>query len=223
MIVVILVLNLKRGVIMTIYNVNDKKFKKYGQVLEGYDLRDFVSVLEKTPMPESGVVYVASDETLEQHPIFEEFQDIAFGGIPMQIGYCNGYNSKLNCLEYHKSSELCIMVDDTILLLGMQSDIENLQYDTSKVEAFLIPAGTGVELYSTALHYAPCCAKTGQGFKVAICLPKGTNCDPPDKAGTGDGENKLLRACNKWLLAHEDSPEAKSEAYIGLFGENITL
>ena len=74
-----------------------------------------------------------------------------------KIGYCNGDNHKLNALEYHRSSELDIAQTDLILLLGMQQDIENGDiYDTSKVEAFLVPAGTGVELYATTLRYAPC-------------------------------------------------------------------
>lgn len=63
----------------------------------------------------------------------------------------------MNALEYHRSSELDIAQTDLILLLGMQQDIENGDiYDTSKVEAFLVPAGTGVELYATTLRYAPC-------------------------------------------------------------------
>ena len=47
--------------------------------------------------------------------------------------------------------------NDLILLLGQQQDIgEGDTYDTSKAEAFLLPAGVGVELYATSLHYAPC-------------------------------------------------------------------
>ena len=35
-----------------------------------------------------------------------------FGGLPVQIGYCNGSNVKLNALEYHRSSEIDIAVTD---------------------------------------------------------------------------------------------------------------
>ena len=42
----------------------------------------------------------------------------AYGGLEIQIGYCNGNNKKLNAVEYHRSSELDIAVDDLILLLG---------------------------------------------------------------------------------------------------------
>lgn len=30
-------------------------------------------------------------------------------------------------------------------------------------------------------------------------------------------------ACNKWLLAHPDSAEAKAGAYVGLVGENVHI
>ncbi|MBP3210301.1 MAG: DUF4867 family protein, partial [Oscillospiraceae bacterium] len=36
-------------------------------------------------------------------------------------------------------------------------------------------------------------------------------------------EDRLLRACNKWLLAHPESPEALNGAYIGLRGKNLDI
>ena len=40
-----------------------------------------------------------------------------------------------------------IAVDDLILILGKQQDIEeDHTYDTSRMEAFLVPAGTAVEV-----------------------------------------------------------------------------
>ena len=38
-----------------------------------------------------------------------------------------------------------------------------------------------------------------------------------------DGDDALLWACNKWLLAHPDSAEAKAGAYVGLTGENVKI
>ena len=73
-----------------------------------------------------------------------------------------GDNHKLNGLEYHRSSEINIAVTDMILLLGSQQDVgTDFTYDTSKVEAFYVPAGTVVEMYATTLHYAPCTAQPG--------------------------------------------------------------
>ena len=80
--------------------------------------------------------------------------------MPIQIGCCNGHNKKLNAVEYHRDSEVDIAVDDLILILGKQQDIEeDHTYDTSRMEAFLVPAGTAVEVYATTLHYAPCHVK----------------------------------------------------------------
>jgi len=36
-------------------------------------------------------------------------------------------------------------------------------------------------------------------------------------------EDARLRACNKWLYAHKDAPEAADGAYIGIVGENIDI
>ena len=72
------------------------------------------------------------------------------------------------------------------------------------------------------LHYAPCEARPGAGFRVAIVLPRGTNTEKP-AFSPENGEETLLWAKNKWLLAHPDSPEAKMGAKIGLVGENIDI
>lgn len=142
-----------------------------------------------------------------------------YGGLPIQIGYCNGNNSLLNAVEYHRSSEVDIAVSDVILLLGKQEDIEaDFTYDTSKIEAFHVPAGMAVELYATTLHYAPCTVE-GDSFRCVIVLPKDTNTDID--FDLMDGESKLMTARNKWLIAHED---AKIEgAFNGLKGENISI
>lgn len=107
-------------------------------------------------------------------------QNRAYGGMPIQLGYCNGSNHLLNCLEYHRDSEVDIAADDVILLLGKQDEIENGVYSTDKVAAFLLPAGMGVELYATTLHYAPCNGPEEEGFRVVIVLPRGTNTDKPE-------------------------------------------
>ena len=85
-----------------------------------------------------------------------------------------------------------------------------------------MPAGTLVEVYATTLHYAPCHTDAEKGFRVLVALPKGTNTAKPDMASNG-GDDALLWACNKWLLAHPDSAEAKAGAYIGLIGENVHI
>lgn len=204
---------------MMIQKVTDASFRKYGKVLEGYDCTGLIKEMAHTPLPED-VVYVASVEKLEEVPAAKDFQNSMYGGLPIEIGYCNGKNKTLNALEYHRSSEVNIAVTDMILLLGRQQDIkDDYTYDTSLVEAFLVPAGTAVEVYATTLHYAPCMADE-HGFKCIIILPRDTNADITFEL-KAEGEDRLMTAKNKWLIAHE---EAKIEgAFNGLRGENITL
>ena len=142
--------------------------------------------------------------------------------MPIQIGYCNGHNTKLNCLEYHRDSEINLGCTDFILLLAKEDDIVDGKLDTSKVKAFLAKAGQAVEVFATSLHYAPCSAKAGDGFKVVIVLPKGTNGPVPAITAKNE-EDKWMTACNKWLLAHAEASEAKDGAYVGLTGVNIDI
>ncbi len=204
---------------MKIYSVMDKEFAPYGKVLGGYDTTELMNALDKTtPLPD-GVEYVMSEASLECTAIFGELQNNAYGGMPIQLGWCNGHNTKLNCLEYHRDSELNIGLRDFILLVAKADDIIDGKLDTSRVKAFRAGAGQVVEVYETTLHYAPCSAKKADGFKVVIALPKGTNGAMPNITAKNE-EDKWLRACNKWLLAHEDASEASDGAYIGLTGEN---
>lgn len=205
---------------MEIQNVNDESFKAYGRVMKEYDVCRLRKEMEHTPLPADGVIYVPSVEELEALPVAECFRDMAYGGLPIQVGYCNGSNHVLNALEYHRSSEINIAVTDLILLLGRQQDLEvDYTYDTSKAEAFFVPAGTVIEVYATTLHYAPCTA-SGSGFRCVVILPKGTNTEL-DFLVSKEGEGKLLAARNKWLIAHR---EAEIEgAFCGLKGTNITV
>lgn len=204
---------------MKIQKVTDPAFRKYGQVLEGYDFTGLIKEMKHTPVPED-VIYVPSVEELEALDIMKDLQNKGYGGLPVQIGYCNGHNKKLNAVEYHRNSEINVAVTDLVLLIGHQQDIElDHTYDTSKIEAFLVPAGTGIEVYATTLHYAPCHVNEG-GFQCVVVLPKGTNTDLTFQTEK-TGEDSLMTAKNKWLIAHED---AKIEgAFNGLKGENITL
>ena len=204
---------------MKIQKVTDPAFRKYGKVLEGYNFSALLKEMKHTPVPED-VVYVPSVEELEALEVEKDLRNRAFGGLPIEIGYCNGHNRKLNAVEYHRNSEINVAVTDLVLLIGHQQDIEpDFTYDTAKIEAFLVPAGTGIEVYATTLHYAPCHVNEG-GFQCVVVLPKGTNTEltfPTEKTG----EDSLMTAKNKWLIAHED---AKIEgAFNGLKGENITI
>ena len=204
---------------MKILPVSDPSFQNYGQVLEGYDLKELLETLDKvTPCPE-GVDYVPEQAELQALPIEKELRNNAYGGMPIQIGWCNGHNTKMNCLEYHRDSELNVGTEDFILLLAKREDLVNGELDADKVVAYYCPAGVMVEVYATTLHYAPCSAKKGQGFKVVIVLPKGTNLAKPEIT-VKNPEDEILWAANKWLLAHADASEAAQGAKVLIKGKN---
>ena len=207
---------------MRIIPVSDPSFQKYGQIVEGYDLSALLKTLEEaTPLPEN-VEYVPEQPELMALPVAKELSDGVYGGMPIQLGWCNGHNTKLNCLEYHRDSELNLGTRDFILLLAKREEMENGRLDTAKVAAYFVPAGTMVEVYGTTLHYAPCSGHAGEGFKVLIVLPKGTNTDKPELVIRNE-EDKLITARNKWLLAHAESSEAADGTPVRLDGINIDI
>ena len=204
---------------MKVLSVNDAAFRKYGRVVTNVDFTELIQEMKKTPVPE-GVVYEPSVEALEALPVMHALSDTVYGEMPVQIGYCNGHNTKLNALEYHRDSEINVAATDAILILGMQQDItDDFKYETAKMEAFLVPAGTAVEIYATTLHYAPCSADEG-GFKVGIVLPAGTNY--PLKEKHEGWEDSLITAQNKWLIGHAEGG-LDAGSHIGLVGKNLDV
>lgn len=202
-----------------IKNISDDAFRKYGRILSGYDVSELLEKMNDTPLPDS-VIYVPSDKLLEELPIYKALTDSVYGGMPIQIGYCNGHNRFLNGLEYHRSSEINIAATDLVLLLGSQQDISNdFTYDTSYVEAFYVPKGSVIECFATTLHYAPC-SYNGNGFQCVVVLPEGTNLEIENKPNYVK-EDELLAARNKWLIAHKDANI--KDAFVGLVGENISI
>ena len=207
---------------MQIYSVFDPAFNPYGKILEGYDTACLLNVMKTIPLPESGTAYDPSIPALEATCLYGQFQNNAYGGMPVQLGMCWGRNTKLNCLEYHRDSEVNVGTGGFILLLAKQDEIDNGKLDTAKVKAFWVPAGVPVEVYATTLHYAPCHVDENEGFRVAVVLPRGTNTAAPGATPINE-EDKWLTARNKWLLAHPESAEAANGAYVGLVGENIDI
>lgn len=206
---------------MEIKKITDTAFRKYGRVVKGVDFTELVEALKKTPDYE-GVAYEPSVPELEATATMKELQKVTYGELPIQIGYCNGVNYKLNAVEYHRNSEINVAATDAVLILGMQQDItDDYTYETAKMEAFLVPAGTAVEVYATTLHYAPCSAGAdNQQFKVGIVLPKGTNY--PLEGEHAGNEDALITATNKWLIGHAEGglPEG---SHIGLIGKNLDI
>lgn len=210
---------------MTIKPVTGRAFKPFGRVIKGYYLRSLIEEMEKTECPSDRVVYEPSVRSLETLKINRQFSEEAYGGMPIQIGYCNGRNHLLNAVEYHRDSELNLACTDMILLVGKRQDIgRDYTYDTGKMQAFLVKKGTLVEIYTTTLHYAPISAGEHENFRCVVVLPRGTNEPLPACRGKAHTkEDQLLTHVNKWLIAHPESGLDKDGAFVGLKGENIRL
>lgn len=204
-----------------IYSVFDEEFKTYGRIVDGYDFGDLTAYIEQnTQIPESGNVYVASVCELENTPVCARLKDEVYGGLDIQIGYCNGRNSTYNGFEYHKCSELNIAVTDMALVLGHVWQIEDNKFYVGGEKIFFVPRGVAIEMYQTTLHLSPC-KVCDEGFKDIVVLLKGTNTPRENKIENADGENALLLQKNKWVLAHKDrKPLVDAGAHIGLIGEN---
>lgn len=207
-----------------IKSVTDESFKEYGKILEDYDFSEVTKfMINNTEVPEEGNIYVASVSEMEILKIATHIEKVLYGEMPCEIGYCNGMNSTLNGLEYHKSSEVNVAVTDLVLLLGKIQDVSNNTFDSSRVEAFYIEKGTAIEIYETTLHFAPCKVNE-EGFKCVVILPANTN-TPIEKVNTeATGEERLLFMKNKWLIAHpERSALINKGAYPGIRGCNISV
>ncbi len=204
---------------MKLYKVTDPEFIPYGRVLKDPAFDALIEKLSTEPMPQGEVVYVPGAPELEELEAAGVMSTKVFGEMPVQCGYCNGDNTKLNALEYHRSSEINYAATDAILLLGSQQDVTpEMTYDTEKVMAFLVPAGTTIEVYATTLHYAPCNAPGQNGFRVGVALPKGTNLELKEKH-EGGSEDAHLTATNKWLLGHPEGG-LPAGSPMGLIGKN---
>lgn len=209
---------------MKIESVLDPAFAAYGQVVTGLEeaRAKILAALAGTPQPAAGTDYCPEDPSLQELPAAAEVSEHLFGGMPCQLGWCNGRNTRLNCLEYHRDSEFNLGTEDFILLLARQEEIVDGVLDTARVKAFRVPAGVLVEVYATTLHYAPCHCDAAKGFRVLVALPWGTNTGRPAMENK-TAEDPYLTARNKWLLAHPDSDEARGGAKVGLTGKNIDI
>ena len=212
---------------MKVLSCFDEEFKEYGRVVDNVDFTELVEAMKKTPCPDD-VVYEPGIAELEALPVAKKISSVVYGEMPVQVGYCNGHNCMLNALEYHRDSEINVAATDAVLMLGLLKDVEkDFTYDTAKVKAFKVPAGTAVEVYATTMHYAPC-GVDGAGFQVSIILPKGTNY--PLKAahaklnadGSAPNEDALITATNKWLIGHKEGG-LDAGSFLGLKGKNLNL
>ena len=202
---------------MKIRSVIDPLFSKYGKLLN-LETDEMVSYLhERAKMPEEGNIYVRKDENMRVLRGISKVKEEIYGLGDIEVGYCNGYNSLLNCMEYHACPEVDVAGDDLVLLLANQDDVHDGILDSKDVEAFLLKKGQAVCLYPYTFHFSPC-KLSEDGFRCVIILSDKTNMDLEEEP-----KDKKLWKVNKWLYAHKDTIQAQNGAYIGISGENIRV
>jgi hypothetical protein len=205
---------------LIVTDVFAESFLKYGKVLDEFPVNRIEKLMEETDIPQEGNKYVPSVESWEQGELKPFIEKTYFGCMSIQLGYCNGKNSNLNGLEFHKGSEINVAFTDFVLLLGHVNDIKDGCFSVENIEAFFVPKGTAIEMYQTTLHLAPC-KVTDDGFKCAVILPSGTNTSLSEEEKDHD---QLLFMKNKWLLSHPENVRFMSQgAHAGIIGENIAL
>lgn len=207
-----------------IYAVTDDAFLPYGRVISDFDFSPLIEISEnKTAIPVKGNFYAPSFIDFEKEPCFKEIRNTFYGGMPIQIGYCNGKNTTYNGFEYHKGSEINIAVTDFMLVLGHVWQIKDNCFTVGDEKVFFVPKGTAIEMYQTTLHLSPC-RTSNAGYRDIVILPRGTNTPLESRMENPTGENRLLLMKNKWVISHPDrEPLIKQGAFPGLIGENKEL
>ena len=212
-----------------IRDVFDPAFASYGRVVKGLDVRELTMyMVNHTDIPDSGNVYIVSVPAMESLAIRKEIEAVCYGGMPVQIGFCNGRNTTYNGFEYHKGSELNLAVTDFMLVLAHVWQIQDNTITPEDAQVFYVPKGTLIEMYQTTLHLSPCRTQDA-GFRCVVVLPKGTNTPLSEEEkqmrdANADQESVLLLQKNKWVLAHpERKPLIDQGAHPGLIGENKEL
>jgi hypothetical protein len=199
------------------YSVNSPEFARYGSVVK-FDMSCLIDEAEKLEFPSDGSKYEPSVASFEAVPIRNAIKDELFGELNIQIGNCWGYNSYLNALEWHKSSEINIAATDLVLLLAKLDDIKDGRLDSAKVKAFYVARGEAVEVYADTLHFCPC-QVSDSGFNCVVILPEGTNTNLDSKP-----KDNLLFRKNKWIFCHENNEALKARGVVpGIYGENYRI
>lgn len=212
----------KKNPHLKIYDIFSPEFRKYGEVFSAEPFSELFEKMKSAPLPDEGNIYVASDSELEKLDIFEKLEKNYYGGMPVEIGYCNGQNTKINALEYHKGEEINLAVTDLVLFLGQVQQLKDNTLSTDELECFFVPKGTAYSMYSTTLHFSPCKVHKS-GFLCSVILPRGTNAPLDGKREEIFENDKTLWMTNKWLIGHAESRPVSNGAFCGLTGENYEL
>lgn len=197
-------------------------FSKYGMVYPEIcapGMKEFVLAHK----PDCEEFYVPCEEKLMEMDESCVIKENLFGQVACQIGYYYGRGTKLNAVEYHKCSEVLILFEPAVLILGAVWDIEDGLLDSSKMKIFYVPKDTCVELYATTLHYAPLMA-TINGICQVVAQAEGTNTPFKETIAGRISTDRYLLERNKWVLAHKEFVDSLGgNGYEGITGENISI
>ena len=202
---------------LQIYHITDAAFRPFGRVLS-MEATAIIEAANAIEMPQEGAKYVPSEPTFETLDIATEIKDTYFGQMPTQVGFCWGYSSFMNAVEWHTSTEINVAVTPLVLILGSLQDVENRTICSDKLKAFYVPAGTVLETYATTLHFCPCQVQA-EGFRFVVALPTGTNTPLVKPAN-----DPLLFATNKWMLTHVENEVHIAKGVVpGVTGVNYEI
>lgn len=207
-----------------ILTLDDPSFNEFGVVYHQYDA-DFASIeteMDKVQMPSVGMQYVGSNKGLEAIPAIQAMSNDIFAGMPTQAGQTIGHANSFSAIEFHQCSELNVMMDDVIMVLGRRQNLEKTGSFNPNTEGkiYYMPKGTVVEIYNDTLHYAPI-EVTKAGFKVIVILITGTNDELPDNFVT---TNKRVVKKGKFQVVHESrTDKIAAGAVVGVTGKLIEL
>ena len=208
----------KKNPHLKIYRTSDPEFVPFGYRINDIDAKPFIEASKKADEVKEGSLYVAEADYFKDLDAAKDIEIKYYGELPTQTGYCYGFSSKLNAVEWHKSSEVNIATTDLILFLGSVQDIVDRKIDSSKIMAFYVEKGEVLEVYATTLHFCPC-QVSEEGFGCVVVLPQGTNV-PLE----GEYEDKLMFRKNKWILCHVDNEALINRGVIpGVTGENFEV
>lgn len=191
-----------------IYDVNSSEFERYGRILHLHCKKSLIEKLDRDSiLPEEGNIYKPFIREWEDQDIIDELSQFYAGQV--EIGYCNGQNTKLNAMEWHNCNEINVFSTDALLFLAKLDDLEEYHLDSSLVKAFFIEKGTALIVGKDTLHFSPCKIDE-KGFRAIIVLGDLTNTELDEedlaiKEKAASVVDSLLFKTNKYIICHKEA------------------
>lgn len=141
----------------------DPKFEEYGRLIPDVPVDALLTVMERLPLPETGMTYSPREDDLHAQIGFEPWGTRLFADMPYQLGCCAGSNADAETMVRHGGSAFICGLSDFELAVSHRWK--------KAPERFRIPAGVLTEIYGDTLRSAP----LGRDFRVLVILPFATN------------------------------------------------